>query len=158
VNLTQPANSPVINRAENIQQYFGEASNPRKKISTWSVTSPKLKAEGEWLCKGEIHIDDFQEFPVKLSRGDRVEGHLESDEPISLQILSQKDYDIFLDIHEGRYGEEDDYSVYYRTPRTTDYDFSWISTINRTVLVVIAASLGEGESIRVTVQIKVVRS
>jgi hypothetical protein len=157
-NQTNPTNSPMIQKADNVYIGGTEAKGRKEIPSKKAVEESDERAE--WLCKGEIHIDRYQEFEARMSKGDRVEGHVESKEPITVQIMSQRDYQTLAEILDGEIDEDEEYSSYFSTPSTTDYDFSWTSTVNRTIVLVISGGTKdeEGEFIAtVTARIKIIR-
>lgn len=164
VNQTNPTSSPAIGRARDVYIMGGEATQAKSRTEEGpkdeSVEKP-AKEEFEWLCNGQIHIDRYQEFETSVKKGDKIAGHLESRDKISLQILSRKDYDTLADILDGEVDEDEEYGAYYSTPITTNYDFSWVSTVSRPVVVVITGGTieyeKEGFSAQVTAKIKVFR-
>jgi hypothetical protein len=161
VNQTSPVGSPAIGKARDVYILGGEATETRrrKEAAEKAQTVKESDEQFEWLCNGDIHVDTYQEFEASVKKGDRIEGHLESKEKICLEILSRRDYDALVAILVREEGEE--YDAYYSSPTVTKYDFSWVSTVSRPVMVVITggprAEQDDDFSAQVTARIKVVR-
>jgi len=148
INQTNPQNSPTIGKIE--KAYFGTSSPPgSQEVQSRSrrvpQTAKKFDAEtiqdnsGAFsLCNGEIHFEDTQDFEAHVSRGDRITGHVEAEHPISIQIMNGDDYDDFD-------SDYDDNEVYWRSPKTTDYDFSWDAVKRESVFVLIVNETDESD-------------
>lgn len=157
-NQTSPTNSPVINKAENVHQYFN-VNEPKAKEKAPKPVS-EIDDQVDWLCNGVYHIDEYQEFPAQVGNGDKIVGHIESKHPLSVQIMNQRNYNIFVDIHEGNIDPDTEYTSLYHVPHTTNCDFSWTSPRESNLTVVITD--GEGDElddklIAVTARVKIVR-
>jgi hypothetical protein len=167
INQTSPTGSPAIGKARDV--YIGtpppsKVPEPEKRTQRPFVVGPgisnKPEEQFEWLCNGDIHINRYQEFEAMVKKGDQIAWHLESKKPIALTILSRKDADTFLDIIDGNVPSDYEYTFYYRTPATTNYDFSWTSAVGRPVIVVISGGemdyKKEDFSTQVSAKIKIV--
>jgi len=162
-NVSNPTNSPVIHRADNVIINPSPRKSRNKPEST-RQRIPELKSEDdiEWLCDGDIHFNRYQEFEAPVKKGDKIVWHLESKEPISLQVLSRKDYDILADLLDGEIGEDEgEYHAYTSTPLTTKHDLTWTVPVNRTLIVVITGGTKEDDdddfNVKVNARIGIIR-
>lgn len=150
INQTNPQNSPTIGRIE--KAYFGTTLRAEEQTSeSKSRKLPGAKREpeedqqsslrdtgGVTICSGQIHFEDYQDFSAHVNRGDRIIGHVEAEHPISVQIMNGDQFDDF----DSRY---EDNEVYWRSPKTTNYDFSWDARKREDVFVLLVDETDESE-------------
>jgi hypothetical protein len=172
-NQTSPVNSPSVGKARDIiynlppqpeTKTIREASNvyvgtlqPDKAGRRSTMADPaQARAEGEIeeLCSGEIHFEDFQEFEAEVSKGDRIALQVRAEHPISVQIMNEDDYDDFD-------SNDDDNEVYWKSPKVTNYGYSWLAKKREKVFVLVVNETDQddwdtGEAVA-TVTINVVR-
>lgn len=142
---------------------FGTTPPPQKAATKPPSPQPPIDdSRVEWLCNGHVQVVRYEEFEAPVNKGDKIEWHLESDTPITLQIMSKKDFDTLADILDGEIDEDEEYGTYYSTPLTKRNDLSWPSHVNRTVMVVLTGGvMDDGDddfTANVNAQIRIVRA
>lgn len=151
-NQSNPRNSPVINRAGAV--YIGGAPADKMARSQKKEGSSSDDSDGEWICKGHIQFEGCQEFPIEVVKGDVISGHVESPEPISMEIIGEDDLELLED------DARDEYEPYWESPKTREYDFRWEAPKKVTGYLVVFdecdESVDEGEA-EATARIKVTR-
>ncbi len=158
-NQTNPRHSPVIH-AENV--YYGipkPDSEPREAIDPKTTRHERQVQpdDAEWLVNGEVRFQDYEEFESKLNKGDQLKGHVESKDPISVEIMDSENFEAFEEDD-----DEDNYGTLWSSPRTTDFQVSYTSTAKRTVHLVIIDELEDDdeesdEEAKAVARIKVIR-
>lgn len=156
-NQTNPNNSPVINKADTVifssPQTVSQEEFHRKREKT---SNRQLRPEVESISDGHIHFEDFQDFRAELNKGDTIKIHVESEDPVSVQIMSEDDFDSFDPDVEGN-------DNYWESPRTTNYDYSWTSKYDENVVIVIIDEMEQDpdyeddEETEATLRIDVIR-
>ena len=142
VNQTSPVNSPTIGKIQHA--YFGStpasqsAKEPKSKREESRKESEDDAPETESICSGRIHFDDYEDFEVEVSRGDKVKGRVEANYPVSVQIMNNNDFGLF---NPG----DDDNDVYWKSPKTTSFDFSWTAKKHEEVHVLVVNETDESD-------------
>lgn len=75
-------------------------------------------------------FQNLEDFHVDVNNGDVINGHVKSDDSISIHIMSEDDFESFDP-------DSEDNEVYWKSPRTTGYNFSWTSKDEETVVIAI---------------------
>jgi len=159
INQTNPQNSPNIGTIGTA--YFGTSPPTQEQTKPQVVPAKETRREPEDeqdevedLCSGQIHFEDFEEFQTGVRRGDRIAMQISAEHPISIQIMNSDDYDSFD-------SDSDDNEVYWKSPKTTSYGYSWPAKKREKVyvLVVNETNLDEwdNEEAVATVTIDVIR-
>ena len=163
INQTNPRQSPnIFGSSIGTINYGTTPPSQEAPAKSSPPQKPVDESKVEWLNNGHVKVDRYQEFEAPVNKGDRIEWQLESDTPITLQIMSKKNFETLADILDDEIDEDEEYSTYYSTPLTQRNEHSWVSPSSRTVMVVLTGgTIDEGDedfSANVDAQIKIVRA
>ena len=160
INQTSPRNSPVINKADNV--YFGTS---KQDFNSEAPAAPQRKSkkseskssnEEEWLFNGRIHFKTLESREIDFSKGDRILGHVESDDPISVQIVDERNFELFVA------DDDEEYETLWNSGKTTDYDIDYVFRKNGRGNIVIVDEYDEhddeADEAEATVRLKIIRS
>jgi hypothetical protein len=122
INQASPVGSPAIGTARDV--YIGtpmqQTPSQAEKHVNMGVSEPKT----EQVWSGVIHLAGHQGFKISLNEEDTIKGHVESENPVSVGILTSKEYGNFSKLN-PKYWE---FRFYYHTPPTTNCDPSYTAT------------------------------
>lgn len=157
ISQTNSTNSPNIGSIGTA--YFGtpspqvEKSNQRVDVQQTSE-SPGPQSVIESLYHGLLYFDDLEDFHTGVNRGDRIQVEVSADHPISVQIMSDEDFEDFDP-------DYDDNEVYWSSRKTTNCAYSWPAAKRERVCVAVVneTDLDEwaGSQAFATVRVDVVR-